>query len=266
MEKTVELKKAVKTVLRPLRSPLIPTTSHNHACQSNQDLSTSHDARTAKQLCKDKDKLQKHAERARNTKRKASQKALLRAQLEALPTFIIKHKGKITVRTCALIRSLSELSMPQGNTYPVISLVLESAGLRVIGAFDRHSLGQKAYTDAINQLGQAAFDALSPEEKGWALLFIWAGCGMHKELNAMKYGAEALKAWWDSDSAKALSAFPPIPLYNKDNAATAADLTASTSKIHAKTISSRGGIKAAELAGSIMWNQNSKKGQQDIYC
>ncbi|TFY73122.1 hypothetical protein EWM64_g10890, partial [Hericium alpestre] len=88
---------------------------------------------------------------------------------------------------------------------------------------------------------------------------------MHKELNAMKYGAEALKHWWDSNSAKTLGAILPIPLYNKDNAAAANDPTASTSKIRAETVSSRGGIKAAELAGSIMRNQNSKKGQQDIY-
>lgn len=126
-------------------------------------------------------------------------------------------------------------------------------------------LGHEAHDAAIRQLGEHRFDALSPEEKAWASLFIWAGCGMHKELNAMKYGAKAMKEWWDSSEAKAMGAVLPILLYNKDNAAAASDPTASTAKARAEAVTSRGGIKATELAGGIMRHKNSKKGQQDTY-
>lgn len=126
-------------------------------------------------------------------------------------------------------------------------------------------LGDQSYNTAVRALGQAAFDTLSADEKRWASLFIWAGCGMHKELNALKYGAKAMKDWWDSDEAKAMGAVPPIPLYNEDNAAAILDPTSSSSKARAEAVTSRGAIKLAELAGSIMRDKNSKKGQQDVY-
>lgn len=126
-------------------------------------------------------------------------------------------------------------------------------------------LGDQSYNTAVRALGQAAFDTLSEDEKRWASLFIWAGCGMHKELNALKYGAKAMKDWWDSDDAKAIGAVPPIPLYNEDNAAAILDPTSSSSKARAEAVTSRGAIKLAELAGSIMRDKNSKKGQQDVY-
>ncbi|TFY79247.1 hypothetical protein EWM64_g4759 [Hericium alpestre] len=51
-----------------------------------------HDARAAKQLHKNKDKIRKHAEGAKNGRHKASQNTLLRAQFEAFPAFIILYR------------------------------------------------------------------------------------------------------------------------------------------------------------------------------
>lgn len=85
-------------------------------------------------------KLRKRASRAKDGKHRAVQAALLKAQLNALPAFIIKHKGVITPRTRRLIRSLTEQSVPKGNVFHVVRLVLASAGIPVIGHFDRHSV------------------------------------------------------------------------------------------------------------------------------
>jgi len=42
------------------------------------------------------------------------------------------------------------------------------------------------------RLGEQAYQALSEEDKRLADLFIWSGCGMHKDLNAVKGGT---KGW-----------------------------------------------------------------------
>ncbi|KZV58980.1 hypothetical protein PENSPDRAFT_596227, partial [Peniophora sp. CONT] len=57
-----------------------------------------------------------------------------------------------------------------------------------LSAEQRHAIGEQVQADAIMELGQKEFEQLSDEEKGFATLFIWAGCGMHKDLNAFRYG------------------------------------------------------------------------------
>ncbi|KAI0311301.1 hypothetical protein OF83DRAFT_1223333, partial [Amylostereum chailletii] len=118
---------------------------------------------------------------------------------------------------------------------------------------------------ALRQLGQTHFAKLSAEEQRWVDLFIWAGCGMHKEMNAFKWGAREMKEWSSSDEAVESGAVPPLLLFNKDNAAAVADKTASTSKARAEAVSTGGGIKTTELAGAYLRHKNSKKGQQDHY-
>lgn len=61
-----------------------------------------------------------------------------------------------------------------------------------------------AYKEIVLRIGKARFEDLSEEEKRWARLFIWAGCGMHKEMNAVKWGAKRLEEWWLSEQAKLL--------------------------------------------------------------
>ena len=55
---------------------------------------------------------------------------------------------------------------------------------------------------------------LSDAEKKTLKLFIWAGCGCHKDLNTVKAGHSEMAVWWDENGVT-----PPILLANRDNAA-----------------------------------------------
>ncbi|TFY81277.1 hypothetical protein EWM64_g2731 [Hericium alpestre] len=122
-----------------------------------------------------------------------------------------------------------------------------------------------AWSRAVHHLGELKFQALSPEEQCWSDLFLWAGCGMHKEMNSVKWGAKSMEGFWFTLQAQELGAVLPIALFNKENAVVMADKTASTAKTHAEQQTSRGGVKTTALAGSIFRNKDEKKGQQDNF-
>ncbi|KAF8151571.1 hypothetical protein B0H34DRAFT_664489 [Crassisporium funariophilum] len=67
------------------------------------------------------------------------------------------------------------------------------------------------------RVGEVAYAAVCPEQQKAADLFIWAGCCMHKELNAVKWGDTAMKAFWGKEALVG-----PMRLMNKDNAAAVA--------------------------------------------
>ncbi|EEB98361.1 hypothetical protein MPER_02143 [Moniliophthora perniciosa FA553] len=48
----------------------------------------------------------------------------------------------------------------------------------------------------IQEIGQAEFDRLSEEEKKDIDFFLWAGCCMHKEMNAFKGGCTGMDQFW----------------------------------------------------------------------
>ena len=50
--------------------------------------------------------------------------------------------------------------------------------------------------EAVAELGKEAFDELPDTEKQIFHLFIWAGCGCHKDLNTVQGGYLAMLAWW----------------------------------------------------------------------
>ena len=52
---------------------------------------------------------------------------------------------------------------------------------------------QKLTTD----LGKDAFENLSDQEKALFKLFVWVGCGCHKNLNTVLGGYIALSKFWD---------------------------------------------------------------------
>jgi hypothetical protein len=115
----------------------------------------------------------------------------------------------------------------------------------------------EAYAQIIMHLGEDAYDTLSAEDQCAVGLFIHAGCCMHKELNTCKGGNTCMMAWWAKEKATG-----PVKLMNRDNAAAAAS-GSSTAKKRAADISGAGGVKATSLAGPILNNKDSKKGQQD---
>lgn len=63
--------------------------------------------------------------------------------------------------------------------------------------------------------GEEAYKQLTPAEKYHTDLSIWTGCVMHKDLNAMKGGAEAMVESWEEHKA-------PVKLMNKQNVTVAA--------------------------------------------
>lgn len=117
-------------------------------------------------------------------------------------------------------------------------------------------------------LGKEAFEKLSDQEKALFKLFIWVGCGCHKDLNTVLGGYIALSKFWKENGLE-----PPILLPNKFNAAVINDAThvdsendaTSTAARRAIQNSSRGAIKATKLAGDILNNKNDKSGHHDQF-
>ena len=124
--------------------------------------------------------------------------------------------------------------------------------------------------EAIAELGKEAFNNLSTEEKRLFRLFIWAGCGCHKDLNTVKGGYLAMAAWWYEND---LDEERPVLLANHDNdpvvqeraAALAQGDTPTPAQERAFHKSTRGAIKTAEIAGAIFNHKDDKKGHHDIF-
>jgi len=54
----------------------------------------------------------------------------------------------------------------------------------------------KMVEDVVQELGKGAFELLNAHEKCLLQLFIWAGCGCHKDLNTVQGGYMAMEKWW----------------------------------------------------------------------
>ncbi|KAG1846434.1 hypothetical protein F4604DRAFT_1884162 [Suillus subluteus] len=106
-------------------------------------------------------------------------------------------------------------------------------------------------------LGEEQFTSLSSAEKEAVDFFVWAGCCMHKELNAAKGGNTRMRAWWEQNSVDG-----PVLLMNKDNVAVASG-GSSAAKDQAVQVSTGGGQKTLDLAGSVFRHKDDKKGQHD---
>ncbi|KZT21212.1 hypothetical protein NEOLEDRAFT_1158276 [Neolentinus lepideus HHB14362 ss-1] len=118
---------------------------------------------------------------------------------------------------------------------------------------------EKAWKDAVVQYGKNAFNKLSDEAKDEAELWVWGGCCMHKDLNAVKGGNTHMMEFWSKNGLEG-----PIKLMNCDNAA-AASLGPSEAKKFAEDHSQAGGVKVADIAGHYLNNHNKKKVQQDTF-
>ena len=64
----------------------------------------------------------------------------------------------------------------------------------------------------VAELGKQAFDLLSDEEQRVLKLFIWAGCGCHKDLNTVRGGYAHMAGWWAENGIDG-----PVLLANRDN-------------------------------------------------
>ncbi|KAH7871962.1 uncharacterized protein C8R40DRAFT_1053615 [Lentinula edodes] len=111
----------------------------------------------------------------------------------------------------------------------------------------------------IRDIGETEFEKLSEAEKAEVDLILWAGCCMHKEMNAFKGGCVGLDEYWNGHP----DLPPPILLPNRDNAAAIEKAPGTEAAERATARSERGAIKVASLAGAIFRHKDRKRGQQD---
>ena len=122
---------------------------------------------------------------------------------------------------------------------------------QALSADQREEHEHEAYRRVCIHIGEDRFDALTPDECRHAILFLWGGCCMHKEMNSIKGGNTRMMAFWE-----AAGLVGPIKLVNRDNAAAAA-------RKRASDVSQAGGVKLTSLTGAVFANKDTKKGQQD---
>jgi bacterioferritin-associated ferredoxin len=111
-------------------------------------------------------------------------------------------------------------------------------------------------------LGKDSFEKLSDREQRLFKLFIWVGCGCHKDLNTVLGGYVSLSKFWSDNGLK-----QPVLLPNKTNAAIIEDKTADASESVKQAVlnSSCGAIKTTKIAGDILNNKNDKSGHHDQF-
>ena len=108
-------------------------------------------------------------------------------------------------------------------------------------------------------LGERAYQQLSPEEKEVVDWWVWSRCTMHKDLNAMKGGADAMSSWWVEFG----DGMAPIALMNKFKM-----VAAKSGSVPEETIvepGDRGGVKLTDLLGSLVKHRETKKGHQERF-
>lgn len=121
----------------------------------------------------------------------------------------------------------------------------------------------------LNDLCESLYDdaslLLSDEEKFILELWVWAGCGMHKDLNAVKGGVSGMKGIWPG------LGIAPVELPNKDNAAVIrleeGGVAGSESEVlkRAKGSSYGGASKTCDLGGLLLNHYDDKQGEGDVF-
>jgi hypothetical protein len=104
---------------------------------------------------------------------------------------------------------------------------------------ERLRLGKKLIRDAEIYLGEQVLERLPEELKGDANVCYWSGCGMHKDLNAVKEGADRMSKWWEL-----AGKVPPVTLANRFKAEGGPSSEACQSD--------RGGVKLTSLVGALV--------------
>jgi hypothetical protein len=120
---------------------------------------------------------------------------------------------------------------------------------------ERLRLAKNLIRDAEICLGERVLERLPEDQRREAACF-WSGCGMHKDLNAVKEGADRMSRWWEE-----AGKVPPVAMSNKFKAE-----NGSGSEV---CRSDRGGVKLVNLVGALVRHKDPGRGQQDrfrTYC
>ena len=126
----------------------------------------------------------------------------------------------------------------------------------------------KMVENVVQELGKSVFELLDPHEKCLLRLFIWAGCGCHKDLNTVRGGYMAMEKWWKEHHIEG-----PVLLANRDNnivleernQAIAYGNEITPAQEQALNRSTCGAIKTAQIAGAIFNHKDDKKGHHDFF-
>ena len=156
------------------------------------------------------------------------------------------------------------LSEPLSKTLEVLDAKGEEMMERIGGherwmalsEVEQAELGQQLVRETNIHLGEEAYQRLSAEEKRRVDLYVWTGCGMHKDLNAAKGGAERMSKWWEESGET-----PPVELMNKFKAQAAAATPKNEDPTSAKG-PGRGAVKLASLLGALVKHKDPDKGHQ----
>ena len=103
------------------------------------------------------------------------------------------------------------MSLGRAKAHSLESNVAKHLGLAqwdALSSDERISYLKESHARSIAFFGQQAWD------KRGISLFLWAGCMMHKDLNAYKGSYTALSEFWEKNGLT-----PPIPLLNCDKTA-----------------------------------------------
>ena len=108
-------------------------------------------------------------------------------------------------------------------------------------------------------LGEQAYQQLSPEEKEEVDYWVWSGCAMHKDLNAMKGGVGRMSHWWTEFG----DGTAPIAMTSKFN--TIATKSGTVPEEDLIGPGDRGGAKLTSLLSSLVKHRETKKGHQERF-
>ena len=132
---------------------------------------------------------------------------------------------------------------------------------RSLSEAEQAEFGRELVRETNIYLGEEAYQHLSLEEKRRVDLYVWSGCGMHKDLNTVKGGAEQMAEWWEKSGA-----IPPVELMSKFKAqAVAAAVTPENKDPASVKGSGRGAIKVGSLLGALVKHKDPKKGHQNRF-
>ena len=130
---------------------------------------------------------------------------------------------------------------------------------RSLSEVEQAKFGRELIHETNIHLGEEAYQCLSEEEKRKVDLFVWSGCGMHKDLNAVKGGAERMAEWWEESGE-----MPPLELMSKFKEQAVATAPENENATSAKG-SGRGAIKVCSLLGALVKHKDPKKGHQNRF-
>lgn len=131
-----------------------------------------------------------------------------------------------------------------------------------LGDDECETRADSARTETLYRIGTTIFDSLPKATQDTIRRLAWAGCCMHKEMNALKGGCAVMGEVYVEKGFT-----PPVFLMNKDNeAALKLGGAESAPGKRALSVSKGGAIKLLELAGAMLRNKDTKKGQQDVHA